>query len=203
MQPKLKMRLGDLLVHEKVISSEQLQQALSSQKETGRKLGHTLVDLNMVTEDRLLSFLAQQLNVPLIDISQKQLSTHTVKLLPEVQARRFRALVLEDLGDKLLVGMGDPADLAALDAISNILPKPVTVAVVKEAQLLNAYDNVYRRTDDIVAFAKELGEETSDEGDFEFITGATGEQDTAVARLLQSIFEDAVQTKASDIHIET
>jgi MSHA biogenesis protein MshE len=202
MQPKLKMRLGDLLVHENVISAEQLQQALSSQKETGRKLGHTLVDLQMVTEGRLLSFLAQQLNVPLIDISQKQLSTHTVKLLPEVQARRFRALVLEDLGDKLLVGMSDPADLASLDAISNILPKPVTVAVVQESQLLNAYDNVYRRTDDIVAFAKELGEETSEDGDFEFITGATGEQDTAVARLLQSIFEDAVQTKASDIHIE-
>lgn len=202
MQPKLKMRLGDLLVHENVISAEQLQQALASQKETGRKLGHTLVDLQMVTEGRLLSFLAQQLNVPLIDISQKQLSTHTVKLLPEVQARRFRALVLEDLGDKLLVGMSDPADLASLDAISNILPKPVTVAVVEESQLLNAYDNVYRRTDDIVAFAKELGEETSEDGDFEFITGATGEQDTAVARLLQSIFEDAVQTKASDIHIE-
>jgi MSHA biogenesis protein MshE len=202
MQPKLKMRLGDLLVHENVISAEQLQQALSSQKESGRKLGHTLVDLQMVTEGRLLSFLAQQLNVPLIDISQKQLSTHTVKLLPEVQARRFRALVLEDLGDKLLVGMSDPADLASLDAISNLLPKPVTVAVVQESQLLNAYDNVYRRTDDIVAFAKELGEETSEDGDFEFITGASGEQDTAVARLLQSIFEDAVQTKASDIHIE-
>jgi MSHA biogenesis protein MshE len=70
MQPKLKMRLGDLLVHENVISAEQLQQALSSQKESGRKLGHTLVDLQMVTEGRLLSFLAQQLNVPLIDISQ-------------------------------------------------------------------------------------------------------------------------------------
>ena len=62
MQPRLKMRLGDLLVHENIITSEQLNQALSAQRSTGRKLGDTLIELNFISEPQLLRFLAQQLN---------------------------------------------------------------------------------------------------------------------------------------------
>jgi MSHA biogenesis protein MshE len=98
--------------------------------------------------------------------------------------------------------MSDPADLAALDILSGVLPKPVKVAVVSDAQLFQAYDRFYRRTEDIASFAQELAEEYQDDEEFDFDTGVDNEQDTAVARLLQSIFEDALQTKASDIHIE-
>ena len=61
--PKLKMRLGDLLVHENIISDEQLMQALNSQKSSGRKLGDTLIELGHISEQKLLEFLAQQLDV--------------------------------------------------------------------------------------------------------------------------------------------
>lgn len=202
MKPKLKMRLGDLLVHEGVISAEQLQKALASQQSSGRKLGHALTDLGMVSEDQLLNFLAQQLNVPLIDILVKQPKPAVVKLLPEVKARRFRAIVLEDQGSTYLVGMTDPADLAAFDALSSHLAKPINIAVVRERQLLDAFDTYYRRTDDIASFAQELASEQSDDEEFDFVSGVGGDQDTAVARMLRSIFEDAVQMKASDIHIE-
>lgn len=201
MKPKLRMRLGDLLVHENIIDQVQLQQALDSQKQTGRKLGHTLIDLGLVTETQLLTFLSQQLDVPLIDISQLKLNANVVKLLPEVQARRYRAIVLEDNPDHVLLGMSDPADLSALDALSNLLPKAVKIAVVRETQLLNAFDTNYRRTEDIASFAHELASEYEDEEEFDFSSGAT-EEDTTVAKLLQSIFEDAVQMSASDIHIE-
>ena len=98
--------------------------------------------------------------------------------------------------------MSDPANLAALDILSGVLPKRVKVAVVSDAQLFQAYDRFYRRTEDIASFAQELAEEYQDDEEFDFDTGVDNEQDTAVARLLQSIFEDALQTKASDIHIE-
>jgi MSHA biogenesis protein MshE len=202
MIPKAKIRLGDLLVQQGIITDEQLMLTLAEQKQSGRKLGHVLVEQGFVTEAQLLSFLSQHLNVPLIDISQYNVSATAVRQLPEVQARRHRAIVLDDKGDHLLVGMSDPADLAGIDVLSGLLLKPIKVAVVSATQLLQAYDNYYRRTDDIASFAQELAEEYQDGTEFDFDVGVGGEQDTAVARLLQSIFEDAIQTKASDIHIE-
>ena len=202
MKPKVKIRLGDLLVQQGIISEEQLIKALAAQKESGRKLGFMLTELGLVTENQLLSFLSQHLNVPLVDIDKHNVTLAAVNMLPEVQARRHRALVLEDKGDSVLVGMSDPADLAALDVLSGLLPKPINVAVVSDTQLILAYENFYRRTEEIASFAQELAEEYQDETEFNFDSIEGGDQDTAVARLLQSIFQDAVQAKASDIHIE-
>ena len=202
MQPKAKIRLGDLLVQNNIITEPQLMQALSAQRESGRKLGAVLVEQGFVSEHDLLTFLSQHLQVPLINIPEYRVQPEHVKLLPEVQARRYRAIVLDDKGDKLLVGMSDPADINAVDALSGLLPKPLTLAVVAEAQLFEAYDSFYRRTEEIASFAQELAEEYDSDDEFDFTSGIEEEQDTAVARLLQSIFEDAVQAKASDIHIE-
>ena len=155
MKPKVKIRLGDLLVQQGIINEEQLVKALAAQKESGRKLGFMLIELGLVTENQLLSFLSQHLKVPLVDISQHNVSLAAVNMLPEVQARRHRALVLEDKGDRLLVAMSDPADLAALDVLSRLLPKPIDVAVVSDTQLILAYDNFYRRTEEIASFASQ------------------------------------------------
>lgn len=198
----VKVRLGDLLVQNGLIDEPQLMAALAEQRQTGRKLGATLIAMELVTEQQLLELLSTHLNVPLIDIDQFNVNPAAVKLLPEVQARRYRAIVLEDKGDSLLVGMSDPADLTAVDNLGDLLPKRLEIAVVSEAQLFNAYDSFYRRTDEIASFAQELANEYRDEEEFELTAGLADEQDTAVARLLQSIFEDAVQAKASDIHIE-
>jgi MSHA biogenesis protein MshE len=198
----MKIRLGDLLVQNNLINEEQLKTALSEQRQSGRKLGATLIALNMVTEDQMLKLLSTHLNVPLINIDHYSIDPDAVKLLPEIQARRYRALVLDDKGDKLLVGMSDPGDINAVDDLSNRLPKPIEIAVVSETQLFAAYENFYRKTEEIASFAQELAEEYDDSQDFELNIGVDGEQDTAVAKLLHSIFEEAVLAKASDIHIE-
>jgi MSHA biogenesis protein MshE len=198
----MKIRLGDLLVQNNLINDEQLKTALSEQRQSGRKLGATLITLNMVSEGQLLELLSTHLNVPLINIDDYRVDPEAVKLLPEIQARRYRALVLDDKGDKLLVGMSDPGDINAVDDLTNRLPKPIEIAVVSETQLFAAYENFYRKTEEIASFAQELAEEYDDSQDFELNIGVDGEQDTAVAKLLHSIFEDAVLAKASDIHIE-
>ncbi|MCU7554693.1 ATPase, T2SS/T4P/T4SS family [Alteromonas sp. ASW11-19] len=199
---KPRLRLGDLLVQQNLITEEQLMQALAEQRQTGRKLGATLIALGMVTEHQLLELLSAHLNVPLIDLEHYRIDPEAVKRLPEIQARRYRALVIEDRGDSFLVGMTDPADLNAVDNLSSLLNKPFDLAVVSEQQLFNAYESYYRKTEEIASFAQELAEEYTTEDEFELAAGLEDEQDTAVARLLQSIFEDAVMAKASDIHIE-
>ncbi|MBB1337250.1 GspE/PulE family protein [Pseudoalteromonas sp. SR44-2] len=203
MRPSLKMRLGDLLVHEHMITEAQLSEALNVQAATGRKLGSTLITLEFISEPQLLRFLAQQLQVPFLDISQRKISHDVSKLLSEVYARRYRALVIEDNGDSVLLGMSDPADLRSLDQLATMLaPKRIDLAVVQESQIMAAFDNVYRRTDEITNFAAQLQEEYQDVEEFDLNSLADETSDATVVKLLQSIFEDAVQVRASDIHIE-
>jgi MSHA biogenesis protein MshE len=202
--PKLKMRLGDLLVYENIISNEQLMEALSSQKTSGRKLGGALIELGHINEQQLLEFFAQQLDVPFLDISQRRIPPEVAILLPEVHARRLRAIVIEDQGDSVLIGMSDPADLSALDQLEQMLaPKRLKLAVVMESQLFNAFDGLYRRTADIESFASQLEEEYDQSNNFDMSNNFLEEGgDATVGKLLQSVFEDAVQMRASDIHIE-
>lgn len=203
MRPSLRLRLGDLLVEENMITEAQLSEALNVQAATGRKLGATLIALEFISEPQLLRFLAQQLKVPFLDISQRKISPEVSKLLSEVMARRYRALVIEDNGDSVLVGMSDPADLRGLDQLAPILaPKRIDLAVVQESQIMTAFDNVYRRTEEITSFAEQLHEEYEDVEEFDLNSLGDESSDATVVKLLQSIFEDAVQVRASDIHIE-
>lgn len=201
-RPK-KVRIGDLLIAHKVISQEQLNTALADQKKSGRKLGRVLIENGFITEDQLLNFLSQQLQIPYIDLRRYNYSPEVVRLLPETHARRFRAIVLENSPEGLLVGMADATDIFAYDEISRVLRRPLRLAIVKESDLLGTIDRVYRRTKEITGLAQELEQELSaytvDIGELAALEGLA---DAPVVKLLQSMFEDAVQVNASDIHIE-
>ena len=197
-----KIRLGDLLVEQGLITSDQLKLALQEQKKMGRKLGNTLVELGMIDEDSILDLLSGQLRIPLIDLRNFNYNEDVVRILSESIARRYRAIVLEDRASDYLVGMADPTDLYALDEIQEKLSKPVSQAIVRESDLLEAFDKVYRRTEEISALAEELGQELSDGSADLSALLQSDMTDAPVAKLLQSIFEDAVQVGASDIHIE-
>lgn len=198
-----KIRIGDLLVQNKVITEDQLQLALQKQKSTGMRLGRTLVSMGYVTEDRFLEFLSEQLKIPFIDLRRFRFDSVAVKRLSETFARRYRAIVLSDRKGELLVGMADPTDLYAFDALERILQQPISQAVVRESELLMTLDMVYRRTDEIASFAEELEEELTD-GQFDLaaLSPDPTDSDAPVVKLLQSIFLDAMQVRASDVHIE-
>ena len=119
MRIELKKRLGDLLVENKVITSEQLNKALEAQQAHGRRLGQTLVNLEFISEIQLAKFLAQQLDLPFINLNQKYIDIETVLRLPEVQARRYRALVTEYNPNTVLVALSDPSDIQAQDHIEH------------------------------------------------------------------------------------
>jgi MSHA biogenesis protein MshE len=201
-RPK-KVRIGDLLIAHKIISQEQLNTALADQKKSGRKLGRVLIENGFITEDQLLTFLSQQLQVPYVDLRRFNYKPEVVRLLPETHARRFRAIVLEDSREGLLVGMADATDIFAYDEISRVLRRSLRLAVVKESDLLSTIDRVYRRTEEISGLAQELEQELSAYSvDIGELAATEGLADAPVVKLLQTMFEDAVQINASDIHIE-
>ncbi|MFZ6750730.1 GspE/PulE family protein [Undibacterium sp. Ren11W] len=198
-----KIRLGEILLQQKLMSEEQLQFALTEQKRTGRKLGRLFVENGFVSEDQISGALARQLNIPYLNLKQLNINPNAVRLMPELQARRFRAIVLEQKEGALLVGMADPTDLFAYDEIGRILKSDILLAVVNETELLATIDNVYRRTEDITDFARELEQELGDTNvDFGALGISPGMEDAPVVKLLQSVFDDATQVRASDIHIE-
>ena len=198
-----KFRLGEILVQQNLLSQEQLLAALEEQKKTGRKLGRVFVDKGFVTEEQISEAIARQINAPYINLKYFNIKPATVRLLPEAQARRFRALALEERDNAIRVGFADPTDLFAYDEVARILKRDIDIAVVTESQLLETVDRVYQRTEEISGLAKELtadlGEGTVDLGALALTPGL---EEAPVVKLLQSVFEAATQVRASDIHIE-
>jgi MSHA biogenesis protein MshE len=199
-----KVRLGEILVQQKLLSEDQLNQALADQKRTGRKLGRVFVESGFVTEEQISGALARQLGIPYLNLKFYNINQDVVRLLPETQARRFRALVLEDRGETVLVGVSDPTDLFAYDEIARLLKKGVELAVVNETEVLQAIDRIYRRTGEITGLARELEQDLGDTTsvDFNALSANSGLEEAPVVKLLQSVFDDAAQVRASDIHIE-
>ncbi|MFM2408703.1 MAG: hypothetical protein RL358_1445 [Pseudomonadota bacterium] len=198
-----KIRLGDLIVMQKIISQEQLEFALTQQKRSGRKLGRVLVENGFVTEDQISEALAKQFDIPFINLKYYNINIELVRLLSESQARRFRAIVLEVRNGLLLVGMVDPTDLFAFDELTRVLKRDIDVAVVNENMLLESIDRGYRRTEEITGLAHQLSADLGDSYiDFGALTDSAGVEDAPVVKLLQTMFDDATQVRASDVHIE-
>jgi len=198
-----RIRLGDLLVEHKLISEGQLSMALDEQKKSGHKLGRVLIENGYVKEDDVLDLLSRQLSVPFVDLSTFQFKPDVVNKLPEMAARRFRALALEDTPDGLLVGMADPTNIFAYDDLVRVIKGPIKVAVVKESDLVAAIDKVYQHDSEIQNLATEIGEDMAENVfDLGTLDKVVSQSDAPVVRLIETVFEDAMAANASDIHIE-
>jgi MSHA biogenesis protein MshE len=199
-----KLRLGQILIQQKLLTEEQLKSALQEQKQLGRRLGRVLTDKGIITEEQLAEALARQLNLTYVDLRQFNIKREVVLKLPESAARRFRALLLDDAGAACQVGMADPTDLTAYDEIARMLKRNVEIVVVTGTEVVRALDRIYRRTEQIAGLAQELGAELGETNvvDFGTLAVTPGLEEAPVVKLLQTVFEDAVQQRASDIHIE-
>ncbi len=197
-----RLRLGDVLVQQHLVSQEQLARALEQQKQSGKKLGRVLIESGVITEETLANGLARQLRAAFVNLKSFPLKSETVRQLGESPARRHRAIVLEDKGEHLLVGFSDPLDLFAYDELQRLLKRPIRVAVVAESQLVAALDRHYRRTEEITGLAKALEQDIGDAVNFGELQASVGQEGAPVVRLLESVFEDALQVRASDVHIE-
>jgi MSHA biogenesis protein MshE len=200
-----KVRLGEILTQQKLLSAEQLRTALEEQKKSGLRLGRVVIDKGYASEEQISQALARQLSIPYINLKQYNIKREIVHKLTETQARRFRALALEDLGRNYRVAMADPTDLTAYDEIVRLLKRDIELAVVTETELLRIVDRTYRRTEEITGLARELEVEVGDSAgvvDFGALALTPGLEEAPVVKLLQTVFEDAIQARASDIHIE-
>lgn len=198
---RVRATVGEMLVNEGLITPRALDAALAASATTGKRLGRVLVQSGAISEEKLAMVLSKQLGVPFVDLGKHDFRPELVRLLPEATARRCCAVVLDKTAAGLIVGFADPGDVNALDDIERVLKRPVTPVTCPESQILSALNRLYRRTDEITGHARALEKEIGDSVE-RSPTSAVGKEEAPVVRLLQSLLEDAVQVRASDIHIE-
>ena len=199
------LKLGEVLVEQRLITKEQLQRSQELQGQIGQQLGRLLVKDGLITDAMLAPIVARKLHIPFMTLENSSFRADLVELLPEAAARRLRALVLDDKDDILLVAVAEPIDLVAVDELTLLLDRSVTIAEVPERELSLAFDRLFPEADETCEHAEHaeaLADDLSGEVDFDEITATLGLEGTAVARLLLSLFESAVRMGASDVHIE-
>lgn len=198
-----KIRVGDLLVEQEIITNEQLEYALKEQKISGSKLGKTLVTLGFVDESVLLNTLSNQLDIPFVDIKTFSYERNDVRALKETIARRFRVSVLKKTEEKVILGMSDPTDLFCLDEVAKFFNVPIEPVIVRESELLDVLDMSYGESEKIASLVEEINDDLGEDSvDIDDIVDGSDENEAPVAKLLLKIFEEAIKYNASDIHIE-
>jgi type IV pilus assembly protein PilB len=209
-------KLGEILIKEKIISSEQLKQALEYQKTNGGRLGNSLVKLGFLSDDEVTAVLSRQYGVPSINLAYFEVDSNVIKLIPMETATKYQILPLSRVGSSLTVAMVDPTNVFAMDDIKfmtgfNIEPVVASESAISEAikKHYGSIEDVERKKEieDIVSFidegqAESVELEAEDESSLNLAALEKAAEEAPVIKLVNYILTDAVKRGASDIHME-
>lgn len=205
------LRLGELLVKSKLISEDQLQEALKMQNERGGKLGEALVGLGLITDQDITEVLSQQFGVPAIDLEHFEVDENVVKIIPADVARKYNVMPVSRTGATLTMAMADPTNVFAIDDIKFLTGYNVEPVIASESAILAAVDNYYGTShavelkqvmDDIATADDASLEVLEDDEEMDIADLEADAEQAPVVRLVNLILTDAVKRGASDIHIE-
>ncbi|KQN65329.1 secretion system protein E [Duganella sp. Leaf61] len=203
MAEQAKLPLGKLLIQKGVISEDQLRIALIEQKRSNEPLGKLLITLGFVTEATVRMALSENLNQQSADLTSLVVDAIALKLIPKEVAKRYRVfpIVYERQTDNLILAMSDTSNIVALDQISAMLVKGITITplLVNESDISRAIDQYYGFELSIDGILHEI--ETG-EVNYASMGSASDEYSQPMVRLIDAILADAVQNSASDLHFE-
>src|SRR5438128_12213113 len=137
------VRIGELLLKEKRITPEQLQQALNAQKANGGKLGFNLVKMGFVKDEEITALLSKQYGVPSINLTQFELDPAVIKLIPADTVQKYQIIPLSRAGATLTIAMTDPTNVYAMDDIKFMTGYNVEPVVASETAVIEAIQRYY------------------------------------------------------------
>jgi type IV pilus assembly protein PilB len=222
------VRIGELLLKEKRITPEQLQQALNHQKINGGKVGYNLVKLGFVKDDDITSLLSRQYGVPSISLGQFEIDAAIIKLIPLDTAQKYSIVPLSRSGSTLTIAMTDPTNVFAMDDIKFMTGYNVEPVVASETAVAEAIQKYYPSakpaqaagaavvpsgpsTLEIASKGLEELQALGDGADVEVLEDlqeisaealAKQGEEAPVVRLVNVVLMSAIQKGASDIHVE-
>jgi type IV pilus assembly protein PilB len=208
----MSQRLGDLLVKEKVITPEQLEQATKLQKDTHSRLASALVKLGFLSDEDVTNFLSRQYGVPAINLSYFEIDPAVVKLIPYETAKRYQILPLSRVGASLTIAMVDPTNVFAMDDIKFMTGFNIEPVVASESSIIEGIDKAYgtskeEELEQVMQSMNDLGEGTdvevqAEEQQLELKELEKAADEAPIVKLVNLVLTDAVKRGASDIHME-
>ena len=218
------VRIGELLLKEKRITPEQLQEALNFQRQNGGKLGYNLIKLGFVKDEEITALLSKQYGVPSIALAQFEIDPGVIKLVPADTAQKYQIVPLSRAGATLTIAMTDPTNVFAMDDIKFMTGYNVEPVVASETAVIEAIARYYGKTAtaagggplapsalEVASKALEDMPILSDTGDVQVLDEleeisaellAKQGEEAPVVRLVNVVLMSAIQKGASDIHIE-
>ena len=208
----MSQRLGDLLVKEKVINPEQLDQATKLQKETHVRLASALVKLGFLSDEDVTNFLSRQYGVPAINLSYFEIDPAVVKLIPYETAKRYQILPLSRVGASLTIAMVDPTNVFAMDDIKFMTGFNIEPVVASESSIVEGIDKAYgtskeEELEQVMQSMNDMGDATdvevqAEEQQMELAELERAADEAPIVKLVNLVLTDAVKRGASDIHME-
>ncbi len=220
MQSTTKMRIGEMLLAQKYITQEQLDQALEEQKKTGKRLGRTLVDLKFMPEERLVEILSKQFEVPYVKLENFAIDPEAYTYLPEDLCRTYKVVPLfvskgEDdrrvQREALTIAMTDPTNMRVINIVKFKVKMEVDIVMASDADVVKTIDRVFAGRSTSEESLAELIGETKDGEELETVERGQGgsdepeltdEEGRQVVRIVTTLIHEAIARHASDIHLE-
>ena len=199
------MKLGTILVNRKLVTLEQVEEAMALQSESGKRFGQIMVEKNWIDEKTLLSVLGEQLDLPYIWLRPGIYDPEAVKLLPKEAAQRLELLPLFKVRKVLVVATANPQALPRFDEVAELTGLKVKTVLARHSEILKNIGEAYAGLGVYSDFIGELDEDfatVETAGPDDYTTIDTMAEGSPVINLVNSIIQRAVHDGASDIHIE-
>lgn len=193
-------QLGEILIAEGVLTEQQLMEAIDEQRARGQTLGRTLVERGMISEPQLVRALSQQVGMEFVELGSYPVDRAAVSMVPEAMCRRHTALPIGLSDGTIKVAMSNPANVMALDDIQAVTRMHVVPVVATHDDVLAAIDRYCRSDAELEDLQGEIGQEP---GEIDLAAmGSVIEDDAPIVRFVNLIISQAIQDRASDIHVE-
>jgi len=206
----LKERLTEILINSKLITQEQLNEALEVQKKNGGKLSDIIVNLNFIKERELISVLSEGLGFPLIDLKRFKIDPEVIEIIPPRVARHYQIVPISKMGDSITLAMADPLNIFAIDHVEVLTGYKITPIVSSSQDIAQAIESSYPEMatgmiDDLVKemasasieLVREEQEVLPSDQELDLIS-----RSSPVIQITNVILDEAIKKKASDVLIE-
>ncbi|MBO8137643.1 MAG: type II/IV secretion system protein [Desulfotomaculum sp.] len=190
-------KLGRLLLASNIITPEQLDLALSEQRKNGGKLGQVLVKLQFISELDLINVLERKLHIPRAVIPPR-VPEEVLHLISEVFMRRYKVFPIKTEGRELTVAMADPLNMVVIDELRQMTRKEIKPVLALEQQITAAVTRHF----EVLQLEQELSQQDQKHEDANAFSSNLEGEESAVIRLVNSILNQGIADRASDIHIE-
>ncbi len=148
-EKKHPQKLGEMLIHYKIITQEQLEEGLKIQKSTEKRIGEVLIDIGLVTQDEINWILGKQLNLPYVQVNIGNIDTQLSKNISEDILRKFKAIPIMELNDELVIAMGDPTDEEAIEAIKEITKRKLKYVLASFKNIDETINQIFHHRDNL------------------------------------------------------